>query len=763
MSLFHDPRETIKQHAQTAVATVADVVSPSRRSISSRRNGKHRSAREDADGDSLQSVSASTSSAKSRVATSPSGRSASSASAASHIAAASSTRVCARPAHARHHQQVDGEDKNGDDEEDVGADRDDNDEHGDDEPTAVCMTDLERWHGKSTVEHSEQDDEYVTAALKRWEKLKVPMPAVEHVDVHTTLTFRSWLWRHKKLARSGLPPCYRVRFWSIVSGALTIADRLERHHAFHSYLTRVEQQVSRQSIKEIHADLPRALNAHPKYARSKVGREELRQVLAALAARSPSIGYVNSLSHIAAYFLLYYEPEEAFWLLCALVDIVLPPDYFTQSLLGSRTDALMIKLLVFQRLPKLHAHFHIHGIDLTPIVLKWLLTCYTLTLPLDCLHRMFDILFVEGSNILLAIALFLFHMNERELLAIDDTMQLMTRLQQIGNEQQDSDAMFNALLKSSVCTISATEEKRREVERQLLGDAYIKDLQKAQHHLQVEAEKRGADAEAQTAREKAEEEVLARGMRMYKIGAHGDAKITIVRLDRMVGEWYVAWESKRKKAEEAQLRVSSCSLHFGVRHGHFHSRPEFAHRFRASKRLAFSFVSADRSLDVVCMSAAEMDAWKRVLMRPSFPCANAAAIQAMRRRIEKKKTIKRIKAAQAGKPTDVDIVSSEDDYDHSAPEDSEHARRRFDDDIDSALSLPSASPGYVFASNSASSSAAISSPHKSRHRVGLNRTLQSTSPPMKAKLHQTRHAADSDDDAGDGEDEGVGSADEDSD
>ena len=124
------------------------------------------------------------------------------------------------------------------------------------------------------------------------------------------------------------------------------------------------------------------------------GREELQNVLTAFAVRNPAIGYVNSFSHIAvsstaqhsaplatliaahrfgvvawaaaagasnnshpplthpllhplplcqAYFLLYYKEEDAFWILCALVDIVLPPDYFTQSLLGRNYAPAMPK------------------------------------------------------------------------------------------------------------------------------------------------------------------------------------------------------------------------------------------------------------------------------------------------------------------------------------------------------------------------------------------------------------------------------------
>lgn len=129
----------------------------------------------------------------------------------------------------------------------------------------------------------------------------------------------------------------------------------------------------------------------------------------------PTHPLLHPLPLCQAYFLLYYKEEDAFWILCALVDIVLPPDYFTQSLLGRsyapalpkeiamsilggllegphgsdcgplflllfcigfagvRAECMLMKCLVFQRLPKLHAHFAALGVDVYNVALKWLM------------------------------------------------------------------------------------------------------------------------------------------------------------------------------------------------------------------------------------------------------------------------------------------------------------------------------------------------------------------------------------------------------
>jgi hypothetical protein len=56
--------------------------------------------------------------------------------------------------------------------------------------------------------------------------------------------------------------------------------------------------------------------------------------------------------------------------------------------------------------------------------------------------------------------------------------------------------------------------------------------------------------------------------------------------------------------------------------------------------------------------------WRKLFYRSGFPLRNSAQILALRRRIEKKKTIKRMKAAASGK-LNVKIESSDDDYEVS--------------------------------------------------------------------------------------------------
>jgi len=55
------------------------------------------------------------------------------------------------------------------------------------------------------------------------------------------------------------------------------------------------------------------------------------------------------------------------------------------------------------------------------------------------------------------------------------------------------------------------------------------------------------------------------------------------------------------------MRISHCSLYFGLRHGNFRARPEFQKRFQTAKKMAFSLVDEKRSLDVVCQTSHDIE------------------------------------------------------------------------------------------------------------------------------------------------------------
>lgn len=119
---------------------------------------------------------------------------------------------------------------------------------------------------------------------------------------------------------------------------------------------------------------------------------------------------------VAATLLLTHSDEEqAFWILICIIDRLLPPNYFSPSLVGSRADQLVLSQIVAQILPKLHAHFVALGVDLASITFGWFLSLFTDCLPVETLFRVWDLFFVEGHDSIFRVAVAILKINEIEI------------------------------------------------------------------------------------------------------------------------------------------------------------------------------------------------------------------------------------------------------------------------------------------------------------------------------------------------------------
>lgn len=87
--------------------------------------------------------------------------------------------------------------------------------------------------------------------------------------------------------------------------------------------------------------------------------------------------------------LVFANEEDAFWVLCAIIERILPEDFFAPSLLPSRACPLVLLDFVKEHLPKLHAHLAGLGVDLTAICFSWFLSLFTDCLPVEVRQRLF--------------------------------------------------------------------------------------------------------------------------------------------------------------------------------------------------------------------------------------------------------------------------------------------------------------------------------------------------------------------------------------
>lgn len=101
-------------------------------------------------------------------------------------------------------------------------------------------------------------------------------------------------------------------------------------------------------------------------------------------SRNTAVGYCQGMNLVTSTLLLVHaDEEEAFWVLSAIIERILPDDFFSPSLLSSRACPLVLLDYVQEQLPKLHAHLTKLEIDIGAICFSWFLSLFTDCLPIE--------------------------------------------------------------------------------------------------------------------------------------------------------------------------------------------------------------------------------------------------------------------------------------------------------------------------------------------------------------------------------------------
>ena len=70
--------------------------------------------------------------------------------------------------------------------------------------------------------------------------------------------------------------------------------------------------------------------------------DDLRLVLGAFSCRNRAIGYCQAMNYIVARLLMIGEPEDAFWVLCAICEDIFP-GYWVPSMTGVQADLKVLE------------------------------------------------------------------------------------------------------------------------------------------------------------------------------------------------------------------------------------------------------------------------------------------------------------------------------------------------------------------------------------------------------------------------------------
>lgn len=231
-----------------------------------------------------------------------------------------------------------------------------------------------------------------------------------------------------QLILMGIPNQFRTMMWQVISGSYYYA--LDEGIPYSYYLQQVHEAIRpnntstdiaiekfRFCYEDIQKDVNRSCPSHPFYERNGPGVKSLSNILCAFAWRNPVIGYCQGMNIVASVFLLFLNERETFFLLCSLVEDILP-DYYSKSMIGSLVDVKVFEILLEKYAPKIFSTITQSG-SVSAIVVPWFMCLFIGTLPWSLILQAIDLVLSRGSISLFVIALSIFSSCKKEILNKD--------------------------------------------------------------------------------------------------------------------------------------------------------------------------------------------------------------------------------------------------------------------------------------------------------------------------------------------------------
>uniref|UniRef100_A0A3Q1B4K2 TBC1 domain family member 8B n=1 Tax=Amphiprion ocellaris TaxID=80972 RepID=A0A3Q1B4K2_AMPOC len=276
----------------------------------------------------------------------------------------------------------------------------------------------------------------------------------------------------QRLVAMGIPESLRGELWMTLSDA---SSELESHQGYYTGLVQKSMGHSSLTTEEIERDLHRSLPDHPAF-QNPTGIAALRRVLTAYAHRNPKIGYCQSMNILASVLLLYAKEEEAFWLLVAVCERMLP-DYFNRRVIGAQVDQSVFEELIRERLPELAEQVPDLS-ALSSVSLSWFLTLFLSVLPFQSAVCVVDCFFFHGIKAIFQLGLAVLDANAAQLSASTDDGQalmiLTSFLDQVGGEDSSSVPSCPPTADESSCSDADVPAVRHANITDLINESYEK-------------------------------------------------------------------------------------------------------------------------------------------------------------------------------------------------------------------------------------------------------------------------------------------------
>ncbi|XP_059484396.1 TBC1 domain family member 30 isoform X2 [Neocloeon triangulifer] len=245
--------------------------------------------------------------------------------------------------------------------------------------------------------------------------------------------FVQWRDAMKMVAKmpGGIPPEFRRRLW------LTLAERhLTARCVDWSQTERVifsdtsnpdDEELGVQIVKDLHRTGCSLFCG----ATGEHNQALLKRVLLAYARWNKNVGYCQGFNMLAALILQVMDKSEvdSVKVMILLIEGVLPDGYFASNMCGLSVDMAVFRELLRLRLPRLSKHLEAlqaeaSGAGYEPpltnvFTMQWFLTLFANCLPHNTVLRLWDLVLLEGNEILLRAALAIWSSLQERILAVE--------------------------------------------------------------------------------------------------------------------------------------------------------------------------------------------------------------------------------------------------------------------------------------------------------------------------------------------------------
>ncbi|XP_010001797.1 PREDICTED: TBC1 domain family member 4 isoform X2 [Chaetura pelagica] len=227
-------------------------------------------------------------------------------------------------------------------------------------------------------------------------------------DIHSTL-------------KEGVPKSRRGEVWQFLAVQHRVRHRLpnKQQPPDISYKELLKQLTAQQHA--ILVDLGRTFPTHPYFsAHLGAGQLSLFNLLKAYSLLDKEVGYCQGISFVAGVLLLHMSEEQAFEMLKFLMyDLGFRKQY--------RPDMMSLQIQMYQLSRLLHDYHrdlynHLEENEISPSLYAapWFLTLFASQFPLGFVARVFDIIFLQGTEVIFKVALSLLSSQETSIMGCEN-------------------------------------------------------------------------------------------------------------------------------------------------------------------------------------------------------------------------------------------------------------------------------------------------------------------------------------------------------